>query len=273
MNLSIRLCPAAAGRCITLLCALALADAASAEERDTIVTDRPDFVESSAVVRDGRFQLEGGLGFERKRRGTLRERGSSTPLLLRYGVGEAWELRLETDGRSVLRSDDSASGASTRESGYADLSLGLKWHQRDGGGALPAIGWLVHVDVDSGSPALRGRGLRPSLRMVLEWELAGDWSLGVMPGLAAERDEAGQRYGAAIAAVTLSKAWTERWRTFAELAAPRVAGARHGGTVASLDLGTAYLWSDQVQIDTALARGLNRRAADLSWSFGLSAKF
>lgn len=62
-------------------------------------------------------------------------------------------------------------------------------------------------------------------------------------------------------------------RSFVEIAAPRLASEAHGGHVATLDLGLAYLLAPQWQLDTALARGLTRHSVDSSWTVGLSAKF
>src|SRR5262245_3091965 len=83
-------------------CALAVAASAlcatAARAEEPIATDRPDFVESADVVGDGRFQIETGLSYERSRANGQTSRGRATPLLLRYGVGDTLELRLETDG-------------------------------------------------------------------------------------------------------------------------------------------------------------------------------
>jgi hypothetical protein len=68
------------------------------------------------------------------------------------------------------------------------------------------MAWLAHVDLDTGSTAFRGQGLRPSLRFVAEWDLPDDMSIGVMPGLVADKAEDGSRFTAGIFAVTLAKA-------------------------------------------------------------------
>jgi hypothetical protein len=50
---------------------------------------------------------------------------------------------------------------------------------------------LAHADLPSGSRALRGEGVRPSLRVSAEWDLPADLSLGVMPGIAVDRNAQG----------------------------------------------------------------------------------
>ncbi len=251
---------------------LALAAAAPhvgyAAEQDTIATDRPDFVESSNVVGKSRFQVETSIGHDRGKAAGLRSRTWSTPTLLRYGISDAWEVRLETDGAIRERVTDEANGLRQSTGGAGDLSLGLKWHVLDASGAIPSVGLLLHADLDTGSAAFRGDGTRPSARMVAEWELGSDLSLGVMPGLGYERG--GGAYG--IVGVVLGKAWNDELRSFVELSSARIADSADGGTEASATVGVAYLISNNCQIDSAISRGLNRRTPDLSFTVGLSFK-
>ncbi|WP_343732966.1 transporter [Duganella sp.] len=245
--------------------------ACAAEEKDQIVTDRPDFVESSNVVGQGRFQIETSFALERNHAHGIRERTYSTPTLLRFGLSDTLEARIETDGRMRMVTD--RAGIRTAENGYADVSLGVKWHFADEQGGRPSMGLLAHVDLDSGTEAFRASGKGGSLRLAAEWELPGDLGLGVMPGIAWQRDDRGERYSSGIFGIVLGKEWSERFRTFIEYSAPQIARGRHGGSLTTFDLGGAYLLTDTVQVDTALSRGLNKNTPDWSWTVGLSIKF
>lgn len=251
---------------------LALGSAAHAGE-EPIATDRPDFVESSDVVGKGRLQLETSLAWERDRQGGIKSRLASTPTLLRVGISEDWELRLETDGR--LRQRSEAAGVSARTSGWSDLAIGAKWHHLDGDEETgrPGVAWLLHLDLDSGSGAFRGQGVRPSLRGVAEWEFAGGWSLGVMPGIYRDRDESGQHYTGAIMAAVLGKSLNENLRVFVELAGQQLTSSRHGGKVVTFDTGLAYTLTRDLQLDVALSRGISKTAPDLAWTVGVSTRF
>lgn len=253
---------------------LAMCAFSARAEEEPLATDRPDFVESSDVVGAGRFQIETSVAFERSKVDGTREKLRATPTLLRIGIGDTLEARIETDGALYLRSTDET-GLTTRDRGRADIALGLKWHTHDGDEATgrPGIGWLLHVDTDSGSRAFRGKGWRPSLRMVAEWDLPGGHSLGVMPGVFVEHDEAGRRYTGGIAAVVVGKSFTERLRGFAELSGQQLTSRRHGGNVVTGDVGLAYLLTNSVQIDTAAAWGLSKAAPDFGWTVGLSVRF
>jgi hypothetical protein len=240
-----------------------------------IVTDRPDFVESSQVVGSGRFQIETSVLAERMRQDGVRKRTYSTPTLLRYGVGDTVELRFETDGRIVAQTPGPATGARSTDAGYADSALGVKWHLMDStesAPGLPSVAVLAHADLASGSGPFRGDGVRPSLRVTAEWELPTGMALGVMPGVGVERNAAGSRYRYGILGVVLGREITASVRGFVEVAAPQIARASDGGTLATFDTGAAWLLSERCQLDAMFSFGLNRRTPDVAFTAGLSFK-
>jgi hypothetical protein len=243
-----------------------------AAERDVITTDRPDVVESSRTVGRGRFQIETSVARERDNNAGVKTTTLTTPTLLRFGIAENLELRLESDGYTRMRIRDANTLGDTKDTGYSDVSPGVKWHVADGEGAKPSIGVLLHADFDSGSRDFRGEGVRPSLRAVFEWELPREFSLGVMPGVIYDKTE-GRRHGAGILAAVLGKSWTERFRTFIEVAAERIASSRHGGSTVTYTTGGAYLVTDSIQVDTAFSWGANSNTPDFAWTVGLSIKF
>src|SRR5262245_3846378 len=88
------------------LAATALLVAATQAARaadDGIVTDRPDFVESSLTVGKYRFQIETSVNLERDDQDDVKFRTWTTPTLLRFGVSDNLELRLESDGYTRAR--------------------------------------------------------------------------------------------------------------------------------------------------------------------------
>jgi hypothetical protein len=260
---------------LALLAAWLPAQAQQASGADEpLTTDRPDFVETSKVVGKGRFQVETSVLAERERNPEERQRTYSMPTMLRVGVSDAVELRIETDGRMVQHSTDNASGERSTTAGYADSAIGVLWHVQDAEGKRPSVGVLLDATLPTGSNSLRGKGVRPSLRAVGEWELPGDMELGVMPGIAFDHDQEHERdtprhaYG--LFGIMLDKAFNERLHGLVELSLPRIAHSRHGGTEASFDIGATYLLTKDCQVDTLFSRGLNHRTPYASWTVGLS---
>jgi len=263
-----------------LAASLLLAQAAHAQqndgtEPDGIEPDRPDFVDSSKVVGKGRVQLEGGYEVERNRADGVRERTGSTPVLLRLGVSDMLEARVETEGRMRYRADSTGDDpVHQRVRGWDDTTVGVKWHVADGdpdaGWRRPALGLIADATFATGTDFFRGQGVRPGVRGVAEWELPQGLSLGVMPGVVRDHDDQGRRAIIGLFAISLGKDWSDRLHTFVEVAVPRITSVRHGGTEASFDVGGAWALSQDVQIDAAVQRGLNHRTADLTWTVGLS---
>jgi hypothetical protein len=215
-----------------------------------IDTDGPDFVESSEVVPRGRSQVEVDLTSTRARRSPADTPTTSTPTLLKYGFAENLELRVAPSG--YLRQDG--------RSGSGDTAIGLKWHAQDRGGVggAPAVSWILHADLPSGSRAVRGEGLRPSLRSVITWELPGDYALGLMPGLRRDSADGGHRFTSGIFGAVLNKKLSESWRAFVELAVPQWARSRDGGVLATWDAGAARLFGNDAQIGVRAGVAANR---------------
>jgi hypothetical protein len=248
------------------------APAFAADAEEALVTDRPDFVESARTVGKGRLQIETSIARERDADAGVKTTTYTTPTLIRFGIAPAWELRLESDAYTRQRTRDSNTFTTDLQTGASDVSLGAKWAMQEGEGAVPAIGWLLHADLPSGSKAFRGEGVRPSLRAVFEWELPSDFSLGVMPGVVYDKS-GGDRFAAGILAVVVGREWTDRFRTFVEVAGRSIKSAAHGGSEVTYDIGAAYLLGKNVQIDTAASWGANRYTPDFAWTVGLSVRF
>lgn len=240
---------------------------------DAIQTDRPGLAESSNVVGKGVFQLETSYSVELDRHDGQKYRTSTTPTLIRIGIGENWEFRIETDGRIGERTTSESTGQATTLHGYGDLSLGTKWHLQDNEGAIPALAWLIHADFDTGSTGFHGKGMRPSLRASAEWELKNGYSLGVMPGIIYDKSEEGTRYFAGIVGIVLNKSLTERFRTFVEVSAPQIARAKYGGSFVTYDTGLIYLLNKDCQLDFIVQKGANHNTPDLTWAIGFSTRF
>ena len=221
-----------------------------------IVTDRPDFVESSATVGAGTVQIEGSVAYARD--GDMA--AWTTPTLVRIGAGDRFELRAESDLLVHERTD----GASA--SGIADLSVGVKAAVADG------FGLLGHLDLPTGSEEWRGEGVRPSLRAVVERKLPHDFGLGVMPGVFVDEDAEG-RYAAGLLGIVIGKGWSDRLRSFVELGLEQIAADEDGGTVGSWNVGGALLLSENAQLDAALSFGATSSSTPFALTVGYSHRF
>lgn len=241
-------------------------------EDDSIVTDRPDFVESSDVVGRGKMQIETSISMENNKDSGVEDRTYTTPTLIRAGLTDTLELRMETDGHVVQHT--TIGGVTETESGYSDIALGVKWHFTDGDARThsPSAAWLLHVDLDTGTRQFSGNGIRPSLRFVAEWEVSDVIACGVMPGVMYDNNDR-HHFISGILAGTCGKQFTPALRGFVELAGQQLASKDDGGNIVTADTGVTWLLSKSVQLDASVQRGLTNESPDWNVALGFSMKF
>jgi hypothetical protein len=155
-----------------------------------------------------------------------------------------------------------------------ETSLSFEQHHADG---LKRRTWstpnLLHFNLDSGSAALPGQGLRPSLRFAAEWDLPGGWSVGVRPGAARDSASSGKHILAGVLAATTGRDLAPDLRGFVEVAGQRLASKANGGNLITFDTGLSFGLGPDMQIDLSLVRGLTRSTPDWSFALGWSARY
>lgn len=246
----------------------------SIDSIDSISSDRPGFVESSTVLKPGRFQFESGVGFAKSKQDGGRALSTKLPYLIRYGNLDNLELRLESDGWTQIRMHQYQQ-ATTHQRSYADLAIGLKWHMQDGDEITdkPAVAWLANLDLATGSGAMRGSGARPSLRMVAEWELAQDFTFALMPGWSWEKNDAGKRFSKGLLGFSLSHAMNDDWNVYIELSGEQLAAKHNGGSIVSYGAGVSHIVTPDVQVDFSLTKLWSGNAPTLQAGLGFSLRF
>jgi hypothetical protein len=158
---------------ITLLSIFALACMAFAQDKakptEPIVTDRPDFTESSIVVPLRWLQMESGFTYQSFRGGSS---FSAPELLFRYGYASRAELRLGLPDYNRLRADGETFY------GFGDTYLGAKFQlgplpNGDDLALIPAVSLPSDTDFSSGS-------VDPELKVCWSRDIGGKWSVAAM---------------------------------------------------------------------------------------------
>ncbi|SEP79596.1 Putative MetA-pathway of phenol degradation [Solimonas aquatica] len=242
-----------------------------ADGLDAISTDRPDTVESSLTVGRHRLQLETSVAYEHDAQDGESSDTWSAPTLLRYGVSDSWELRIETDGPLHERLDRAA--GETNASGMGDLALGLKHHLRDREDSQWSRALLLHLDLPSGDGHWKGHKHRPSLRYVAEHDLGENAGFGIMPGLVYNTDDSRDYYLSALLAATVGYSFSEQWRGFVELASTELGAGHHADTQNTFDGGLAWIPRPDLQFDVVFNLGLSESAPDLMLGTGVSVRW
>ena len=129
------------------------------DSSDLINPDRPGIADGSRVIGPGQMQLEFGLQEERRGGNTASKTTTLfIPTLIRFGLFERFELRIETN--SVTSVQTTANGApGRRTTGYSPVSLGFKYGLYDShGDNRRSLGAIVRVFAPLGSAIFRPSG-------------------------------------------------------------------------------------------------------------------
>lgn len=130
---------------------------------EPLVTDRPDFTESSETIAPGMAQLESGATMQRVGEETGTTVGEA---LLRVGLAPRAELRLGFNSYAVVRSP------SGRQQGLEDASLGAKVGLLPGGGVVPKMSLIVASSLPTGAQPFRATKLQPEMKLTAAWDLS-----------------------------------------------------------------------------------------------------
>jgi hypothetical protein len=234
---------------------------AQTESRPDLVTDRPDFTESSEVVGHGLFQFEAGVNYE----GDSAARSLTVPgALLRLGFGPRLELRLATDGFLSQRV------GGLRVSGAGDAEIGAKIRLFDQAAAGVDIAIIPAVSLPTGSDSQSSGGVDPSFKLTWARSMPGDFGLTGNLNVAS-LTESETRFVQRAVSVSLGRALVAGWGGFLEAYAfsPMERGLGAGATV---DGGITRPLGANLQFDVEAGRGVTADAPDWFVGFGFAVR-
>jgi hypothetical protein len=239
---------------------------------EPLASDRPDFTEASCTVGRGVCQLEMGYTYLHDDDGLRSFNGHSVPeMLLRIGMLADWlELRLAWNyGHESL----AAGGLRTTASGSEDVYLGLKLGLTPQQGILPEMALMPQMTLPLGGPFTAGRVL-PGVNWLYGWEIndflttAGSTqiNLAVDPTTGNEYVEMAQSW-------TIGYSLAENLGAYTEWFVLSPAGADTARTEHYLDAGVTYNFSNNLQVDVRIGKGVSGAAVDMFAGTGLVARF
>ncbi len=253
---------------LLVMAALALlaAQPAIAQSDDLINADRPGIADSSTTVRRGTVQVEAGVERDDATADGVAQHALSTPALVRYGLSEAFELRVEGNGFQRVAGSEGSSG-------WAPASIGAKVHlmSEDAPHHRPSLGVIARLFVPSGSGEFRSRTFTGDLRLAADLDLSERWA--VNPNIGIRFDDGDGRFTAALAAMTVQYNFSPRLNIFVDggMQAPE---QRHGTSSVLLDSGVAWIVGTSTQLDASIGWGAHGETPPrVFWSAGLSLRF
>lgn len=236
---------------------------AQAEPVPGLITDRPDFTESSEVVGHLVVQLESGTTFERTH--TALHQITLPQMLLRVGVGSRVELRLGADG--LVSQSLGPSGQRARSTGRSDVEIGAKIKFLDAtrGGLDMAV--LPFLSLPTASDGFGTTAYDPGVTLAAARELPRGFGLSGNFNLASITEETG-RTMAYEASVSVGHdlgggfgAYGETYGTLTD-----------GGCACTVNGGITAAAGPNGQFDLAVGRGVSGDAPDWFVGFGFTVR-
>ncbi len=247
--------------------------------KEPLITDRPDFTESTEAVPTGHVQLEAGYTFTFDREGTDRVRDHAAPeFLLRIGLVENLELRIGWDGYSWTESQfegETRSGRRTTHEtwsqGANDLSLGFKYKLVEQDGWIPHFGVIGAITVPSGSAGVSSGDVDPEIVFLWAYDITESFAVAGNVGLAAPTDD-DDRFFQVSASLSAAVALSEKVGAYVEYFG-FYPNAEHSDAAHSVNGGLTYLINNNFQIDWRIGAGLNEEADDFFTGVGFAFRF
>lgn len=271
----------------SLVLALAVTDSSAQQDvpketdplQEPLITDRPDFTESTEVVPTGHFQLEMGYTFTYDREGSDRVQDNTTPeLLARIGMADNFELRIGWEGYSFTRLRLDAPTRSRRtigreewSQGSNDVTLGFKLKLAEQDGWRPHTGIIGEISVPSGSPNRSSGDVDPAIKFLWAYDLSDRLSLAGNLNVGIPTENA-HRFVQASASLALGVVLTDRVGTYVEYFG-FYPGSDGTDAAHSLNGGFTFLVHPNLQFDVRAGAGLNEEADDFFTGVGLAWRF
>jgi len=233
---------------------------------EPLVTDRPDFTESTDAVPRGHIQIEGGYTFTYNDAAGVITRSHSAPeLLLRVGLLNDVELRIAWP--TYTRLDMTGPDAD----GLEDLVLGVKVKLVEQEGLVPHVGVIGEFTAPTGAGALTSDDVDPAVKLLWAYDVYDRVSVGGNVNFASltENDD---RFFQAAASLALGVAVTERVGAYVEYFGfyPVSDG---GGDAHSVNGGVTFLVNNNLQFDARVGLGLNENADDFFTGVGFALRY
>jgi hypothetical protein len=249
---------------IRVLCgALVLATATAAPAQPLpsapeLVTDRPDFTESSEVVGHRVVQIESGLTLEQT---NARTRQMTAPqVLVRVGVGPRFELRFAGDG-FVSQSLQTPSGH-VRTSGRSDLEVGGKYKFAAADRAGVDLAVIPFLSLPTATDGFSSNGYDPGVKLTAARELPRGFGLSGnlnVANLTSDTGRAWAREASLSLGHGLGGPFGAYWEGFGTLT--------HGGCDCTVNTGVTMVLGQNRQFDVEVGRGVSGAAQD--WFVGV----
>lgn len=236
-----------------------LVNVSIAQDKASLITDRPDFTESAFTIQPDRMQLELGYTYRESDNGDEVRTHSFPETLLRIGLVEDWELRLGWGGYAFAENNEDIAN---------DLSVGIKWVLTPQDGWHPRLALLVEMTVPTGHG---DTDVDPTVKLLWSYDLDEKNSLSGNLGIAAITQDS-DRFAQGSASISWGHSLDDKWGMYTEYFTTFPA-ADDEDAAHTINGGLVYLVNDDLQLDAFVGFGLNDQADELIAGIGFAYRF
>ncbi len=230
-------------------------------QNNSIITDRPDQTESAAIVPPGYLQFEHGLATDVE---DVVKTWSVFSTLIRYGVTENFELRLNADPHIY-------DSLYINELRLYPVSIGIKTKLIEQTKAIPDLSIIIHVQIpEIASENLKADHVFITSRLVASHTLADWWNLGYNIGIEWDGFTPQPTY---IYTLTNGFSVKENIGFFIEIFGNISFDKNIVIDSHFIDGGFTYLISDNIQIDVSGGVNMDFNTRNYFFGAGLSYRF
>jgi hypothetical protein len=230
-------------------------------KEEPLESDRPNFTQSSKTVGAHRFQVESGWTFIHGVGGDASHDSHDLPeLLLRYGLAERLELRVEwTEGIVFDRFTDRSTGRVVTETGSTDMDVGFKYAISKQDRWRPESALIVSVFEPVGSPQQSSRQADVVFNYCYSWDLTKKLALGCSTGCFWTAEQ-GDHFSQFFQSACLQYDLTEKLHVYNEWFVLLQQGSGDDRPQHYDDAGVTYLVTPNLQLDWRAGVGLSDAA-------------
>ena len=235
---------------------LGAACAATAEDSDTIIAERPGFSSSPITLDPAQLQVESGYQYTHEGGQNDVDDHTLPLLLIRVGVIENVELQFSWAGYSWTEAGNN------NVNGTNDASIGVKWQINDSAASVP-VALFAGLSLPVGADEYSSDRVDPTVGAFWSYSAGMDWFGTVLINESDGDVTFGNALGISLPVDDVTGAYVEYFGNF----------AGNGGPEHYLNGGLAYLPRNDLQLDVNAGLGLNSRAADLFFGLGIAYRF
>lgn len=230
-----------------------------AQDLPSIQTDRPDQTECPFITPKNYFQFENGFSYE------INNQNSklivAPTILTRFGINKYFELRLITE--YVITKENSSTYP-----GINPILIGFKTRLLEEKGLIPTTSLIAHIGIPkAASSEYRANYYYPEFRFTMQHTISERQSLSYNLGAEWNGENTKPTF---IYTLTTGYSLTEKIGAYIEFYGfvPQIGKADH-----RFDLGFAYLFNPNHQLDVSGGFGLSAISPEYYFALGYSFRF